>query len=748
MTFTSLRTRLTIVFVALAVLPLAVSGGLLGHRSYQQALSSSLSEQRQEARLAATEAGALIEGTVRQLEMAVQTEGLARRDPEAQRRVLARLLVFQDQFAELAYLDADGRERARISLTKVVTAADLGSRAGQPEFVNPRGSGEVWLGPVTIDSETAEPLMAISVPVMNSRQGVVEGVLAAQVRLKRIWEDVARLAAATGDEIIITDQDGLVLAHRNPSVVLRGVHMELPAADGIHRGLDGTPVLTAAAAIPARGRRLVALAEMPLAEAMALPIDTAITTAVAIAVALLAATALVLLARRNIIRPIQRLAATALAVSAGDLSSRADPGGRDEIGELARSFNAMTAQLQASVAVLEVAVAERTRDLSTAQARLVEALESISEGFVLYDTEDRVIVCNRKFREFFPEVADLARPGTPFRDLIDRAASRGVTLDAADNAGEWLRHRLDLRRRQLPHVQRLTSGRWLLVSEHGTAGGQLVCVYTDVTDLKTTEEALRAAKGQAENSARIKSDFLAAMSHELRTPLNAIIGFSDVIVSKVFGEMGNERYAEYVRDIHRSGLHLLALINDVLDLSKIEAGAMSLDHRPVEPGQLIDAALSMVRETAAAAGLALWSEVESGLPAILGDERRLLQVLLNLLSNAMKFTAAGGKVAIGAHRSGDRIDIAVTDSGIGIAPADLATALEAFGQVTSSRSSNQPGTGLGLPLSRQLVELHGGTLQVASKPGIGTTVTICLPVAAPDGTAGEPAVEPHGAVAR
>ncbi len=231
---------------------------------------------------------------------------------------------------------------------------------------------------------------------------------------------------------------------------------------------------------------------------------------------------------------------------------------------------------------------------------------------------------------------------------------------------------------------------------------------------------------QLETASRHKSEFLANMSHELRTPLNAIIGFSDVLAQRLFGEI-NEKQAEYLSDIMESGQHLLALINDILDLSKIEAGRMELDPSEVDLGRLVESTLALVRERAQRRGVALGCTIGDGLGTIRADERKVKQVLLNLLSNAIKFTPEGGHVDVRAVRVARNAEISVTDTGVGIAPGDREAVFEEFRQVGAT-SRKAEGTGLGLAISRKFVELHGGTLGVTSILGKGSTFTFTLPL--------------------
>jgi signal transduction histidine kinase len=246
---------------------------------------------------------------------------------------------------------------------------------------------------------------------------------------------------------------------------------------------------------------------------------------------------------------------------------------------------------------------------------------------------------------------------------------------------------------------------------------------------------LLVMKDAAEQASRAKSEFLAAMSHELRTPLNAIIGFSEVIKEQIFGPVGIGKYLDYSKDIHRSGQHLLGLINDILDLAKIESGTHELHEEDIEFEEVIRAAMRLVDQDARKGGLAMQRVIPETLPTIRADRRQLKQILVNLLSNAVKFTDAGGQVTLKAWC---RMDIGyvlqVVDTGIGIAPEDIPKALSRFGQIDAGLNRRYEGTGLGLPLTKALVEQHGGSLDIQSEIGVGTTVTVRFPsirIAAP-----------------
>ena len=231
---------------------------------------------------------------------------------------------------------------------------------------------------------------------------------------------------------------------------------------------------------------------------------------------------------------------------------------------------------------------------------------------------------------------------------------------------------------------------------------------------------------QLEAANQHKSEFLANMSHELRTPLNAIIGFSEVMLERMFGEL-NDKQDDYLKDIHSSGKHLLSLINDILDLSKIEAGRMELDIEDFDIGEALGNTVTLIRERAQQHGIALSIDSAAASGSIRADQRKFKQIMLNLLSNAVKFTPDGGRIAVHAQRVDDALQVAVTDAGIGIAVADQEAVFQEFRQVGGNYTNKQEGTGLGLALTRRFVELHGGTLSVVSAPGQGSTFTFTLP---------------------
>lgn len=274
---------------------------------------------------------------------------------------------------------------------------------------------------------------------------------------------------------------------------------------------------------------------------------------------------------------------------------------------------------------------------------------------------------------------------------------------------------------------------WASINSHvvRNENGQLLhfeATFNDITQRRRSEQALIAAKEQADYANRSKSEFLANMSHELRTPLNAIIGFSEIIKDELFGKVGQPQYVEYAKDIYDSGELLLSLINDILDMSKIEAGKRDLAESVININRVVQTAIRLVASRAKMSKQHLIVKLPKDFPDFRGEERAFKQIIVNLLTNAIKFTPEGGSITVGGSMNPDgTMKIVVTDTGIGIAKEHIDVVLAPFGQIESALSRKHQGTGLGLPLTKALVELHGGTLTLASEVGVGTAVTITLP---------------------
>jgi signal transduction histidine kinase len=330
----------------------------------------------------------------------------------------------------------------------------------------------------------------------------------------------------------------------------------------------------------------------------------------------------------------------------------------------------------------------------------------------LLDTQPQDLLHSSPFLQSLPSRAD----------IVLAEADRAVSLIERDS------HRRTLLLQSLGMIG-MFSGLLLLGSVYLLILKPLVRrVEGDIAARKQAAQAIETARLSAEASSRAKTMFLANMSHELRSPLNAVIGFADMMEQQVLGPLGNERYRDYAKGIGESGRHLLDLIIDVLDMARDEAGKLAISEQIVAPQEILERVRFLLERQAGAKGVTFRLDSESGLPPIHADPLRLRQVLINLGVNAIKFTPSGGAVNLAARRAADGgLIFEVSDTGIGIAPEDVSKAFEVFGQVEGRHQDGQGGAGLGLPLSRRLIELHGGQLDITSHPGAGTTITCRLP---------------------
>jgi len=538
-------------------------------------------------------------------------------DPLERLQDFRRLLQRQKVLSELVYLDANGRECVHaysFEISELATKTCGSDRSKSQEFIRTRTEHR-YFGDIAFDDRDARPHMAMAV----AEHAPGGGVIVADVDLRSVVDaiDRARIGEAgyayavnSGGELIAHPDKNLVLRHTNlaalPQVRAALTGAQTARADVVTTGRDpdGIEVLSAYQRVDAPGWWV--FVEEPLSEAFA-PIESAIwRTALLLVVFLLVATATSVLLARNLVRPIESIQVAAAKIGSGALDQRIEISSRDELGALAEEFNRMAARLQESHAGLEHQVQERTRELTSALARLDE-----------------------QTRE----------------------------LEAA--------------------------------SHH-------------------------------------KSEFLANMSHELRTPLNAINGFSQVLRRQLYGEI-NEKQAEYLDDILASARDLLSLIDDVLDLSKVEAGQIELQVTPFSLPAALERGVVIVRERATRGGVQISLGWDPGTETVIGDERRVRQVIFNLLSNAVKFTPAGGAVDVAAARLDGEVRVSVSDSGPGIAAEDQVRIFEEFQQAAAGKEQRE-GTGLGLALSKRLVELHGGRIWVESEPGEGSRFVFTLPV--------------------
>jgi signal transduction histidine kinase len=767
-----------LLILALVCGALLLSGGIGIYFSYQENKFSLSSLQREKAVAAA----ARIEQFIRQIEQQLAYAALPQLGAEGleQRRVeFLKLLRLVPAVTDIAQIDAKGREQlavSRLGMDRVESNVDLSQ---EPAFKGAKPE-QTWFGPVHFRKET-EPYLSIAVRSKSDAGAVT----VADVNLKFIWDVVTRIKIGKKGKAYVVDGTGHLVADPDIGLVLRKTDLSLlpqvtyalqkdsdESRALLARDLAGNEVLTAYASIEPLGWKV--FVEQPVSEVYA-TLDAAILRTITLMVAglLFSILAAVWLAR-SMVRPIRTLQEGAARIGAGNLEQRIEVKTGDELEALAEQFNQMMVQLRESYAGLERKVEERTAELQETLAYqrastgiLGIIASSVKDTHPVFDAIARAaagVLENARVQLFLVEDGKLHHVGGTGLTDEQQAKLRGLypaPLAQTSYAGKAILERkivhitdvrVDHDRAELSKAITESTGlRAVLVVPMIQEGAAIGCITTSFTEpraftdkqialLKSfSDQAVIAIQNarlfreiqdksrQIEIANQHKSDFLANMSHELRTPLNAIIGFSEVLSERMFGEL-NEKQADYMKDIHESGRHLLSLINDILDLSKIEAGRMELEPSDFDLPSALSNAMTLVRERAQRHGIALGLKLDQTLSSIRADERKFKQIVLNLLSNAVKFTPDGGRVDVNATLGKDMVEIAVSDTGIGIAPEDQAAVFEEFKQVGRDYTRKAEGTGLGLALTKRFVELHGGTIRLESAPGKGSTFTFTIPL--------------------
>jgi signal transduction histidine kinase len=768
----------------------AVIGGMLIARglielyiSYRDNKAALVRLQREKAVAAAIRIEHFIRGIEAQIGWASHPSFTPSAQVVEQRRFDFLWLLRQvPSITEVSYLDSTGKEQLRVSRLARDEVASQKDYSAEAKFRQAL-PGRTYFSPVYFRKES-EPYMTLAM----RWQAPDAGVTVAELNLKLVWDVVSQIKVGQQGYAYVVDPRGILIAHPDISLVLQKTDLSgLPQVEGalsvlrvpgagesgveIGQDLRGGSVLTASSPIAPLGWSV--FVEQSVREAFSPLYASMLRTLFLLILGLGLAVVASLILARNMVRPIQALQAGAAQIGAGALDQRIEVKTGDELEILADRFNQMAAQLQESYANLEHKVEERTRELTEALEQLkalgevgravsstlnletvlttivTRAVElSGTTGGVVYEYDEATQEFHLRVAHRMDEELVEAFRAAPLR-LGEGAVGRAAVNRAPVQVPDILDEREYGATRIRPILARLGYRSLLavpLLREERTVGGLVVWrrepgeLSPEVVNLLETfaTQSVLAIENarlfreieekgrQLEIASKHKSEFLANMSHELRTPLNAILGYTELILDSIYGD-ASEKVRDVLLRLEKSGRHLLGLINDVLDLSKIEAGQLTLSLSDYSMREIIQTVFTGVESLAAEKQLALKVIVPSELPLGRGDERRITQVLLNLVGNAIKFTEVG-EVRVEAGTSDDTFRGSVTDTGPGIAPADQARIFEEFHQVDSSSTRKKGGTGLGLSIAKRIIEMHGGRIWVESSLGKGSTFWFTLPI--------------------
>ena len=770
-----LFTKYVALFVAVVCIALVTNGLFEIWFFYQEHRASLVRVQREQAEAASAKIGQFVQEIAAQLGWTTQLPWI---EPtlEQRRTDSIRLLRQVPAITVLAQVDPSGIERLRVSRLGMDVVDSHIDVSKDPKFAEAMAR-KTYYGPVYFRSES-EPYMTLA--LAGNRRDT--GVSVAEVNLKFIWDVVSQIKVGEHGQAYVVDAMGRLIAHPELNLVLRGTNVsdlaQVRAARApetsqeplqVARDVEGRQVLTAYAEIAPLG--WLVFVELPWSEANArLYVMIERTGLVLLAALGLAAVSGMFLARQMVV-PIKALQAGAVRIGGGDLGQRISVKTGDELEGLADQFNEMAGRLEDSYADLEKKIETRTRELAQSVSEL-RALDEVSQAVnstldlqnVLTTIVTKAVqlsgadsgsiyVFDDQKQQFLLRATHGMEQAMIAELLKQRIGLDNTSVPIAIRQGEPI-HIPDILE-ELPNPINaivLRAGyRAQLAAPLTGPGGQIVGLLVvrrrnpgwfpkETVDLVETfaAQSVHAIQNarlfseidkkshQLESESKHKSQFLANMSHELRTPLNAIIGYTELILDNIYCEVP-ERMRQVIERVQINGSHLLGLINDVLDLTKIEAGQLTLSLADYSLKEVVDGVVIALEPLALEKCLALKADLPAHLPIGHGDERRISQVLLNLVGNAIKFTD-NGKVAITVSAANGSFMVAVCDTGPGISPSDQARIFEEFQQADSSSTRTKGGTGLGLSIAQRIIEMHNGRIWVESALGKGSTFFFTLPV--------------------
>lgn len=711
----SYKGKLVLACVSLALAPLCVAGVIVGVETRSSLLDQAGDLERERVLRVNEQAESYITSIIDDLRLLTRVRGFSGLSQTQIADVLAETIAFTGQFDELAMLDLAGQEIAKASRLRLISTRDLRNRFESVPFQYVIEQDDVYYGPVQFNASNGEPYIEVALPVPNPERTETTMVLHGVMRMKRVWRLLGDVTLSEGQVLYILNASGRVIAHRNPSVVLRHTTVTYDPAESVRRGLDGERVVAAAEPLHLGPQRLVVVSERDLRSALKQARTRLMMLLGVFAAAALASFFVILPLMSSFVKPLDSLLHAHQLVMEGDLSARVPVGRRDEFGILARSFNRMTEAMEQSKNALTREIAVRRES----EKKFRYIAESIEEVFWLGSTDfSRVYYISPAFERMWgiPATELYQRPRVWLESVVEedrpviRDAIKSVSADSSANV-------------EFPEYRITTAWgavRWMLaraffVYDEERAEQIVAGVMTDITSRKEFELGLVKAN-------RAKSEFLANVSHEMRTPLNGVLGMANLLASHDLP--ADQR--ELLSMIRQSTENMQAIVDDLLDLAKIDAGKLLLRPEVFALKPFLDATMKSLESQAERKSLSL-AVVYNGDPSARysGDKTRLGQIIVNLVTNAIKYTDTGGITV--ECTLGDRLSFSVSDTGPGIPESRLSDIFESFTQLEHTYTKEHRGLGLGLSIVKQIVELMNGEITIESTIGEGSVFTVVLP---------------------
>ena len=720
----SIRTRLRAAFIGLAIGPLLLLGIVITYQSYMMQKEQAEELQQEISKRALVQITNYFDALEDELRMAAKVNNIANLAYEQQYEILSRIRSYKndwhkDVFNELVLLDSRGRERMRRSRERVYTKHDLNDRSRSDEFRVPVKTGEVYYSPVSFDKQTGEPFIKMGMPLTDMQTGLKNGVLVAEIRLKDIWELIAGLHIGSGGSAYIVNQDGLVIAHKDHSLVLRGTHFKVPEEAGIYTGLVGTKVVIASNEMSLGGQTLYIVTEKPVSEVLRLTVGIIGIIGILFIGAIAAAVKLGLLVRRLIIQPIEALADTALAISNGDLTCRAALTTDDEIGTLANAFNSMAAKLVSTIDALKQQVAERTfaeGALADEKERLTVTLGSIGDAVIATDTHGTVVLINKVAADLtgwsqkdamgksLPEVFNIINEKTLLicENPVEKALSAESIIDPASHAVIVSRD----------GTERIIADSAAPIRDRKSRIIGTVLVFRDITEKHKIEQELLNAK-KLESIAILA----AGIAHEINNPLtNASLNLQ-VLKKRLEDSILDREILNKLESVQRNMDRASMIAKELLVFSR----QRELEFKPINIINIITDVLTHIKYRLN--NVKMHQDLVS-VPDIVGDPVKLGQVLINVFNNSFEAMPKGGDIFISTSFKNGQVEVKIADTGTGIPEGIMSKVFDPF----FTTKEIGVGTGLGLAICYGIINQHKGNMEISSALGRGTDVCIKLPV--------------------